>query len=35
MDLLGWNTWNAVLLMLSGSMNVFAAYWIAKKIEGQ
>ena len=35
MDLLGWNTWNALLLMLSGSLNVFAAYWIAKKIERQ
>ena len=33
MDLLGWKTWNTLLLMLSGSLNVFAAYWIAKKIE--
>ena len=33
MDWLGWNTWNTLLLMLSGSLNVFAAYWIAKKID--
>jgi hypothetical protein len=33
MDLLGWTTWNALLLVVSGSLNVFAAYWIAKTIE--
>jgi hypothetical protein len=33
MDLLGWNTWNTLLLMLSGSLNVSAAYWIAKKLD--
>ena len=33
MDLLGWNTWNTLLLMLSGSLNVFAAYWIANKLD--
>lgn len=33
MDLLGWQTWNTLLLILSGSLNVFAVYWIAKKIE--
>jgi uncharacterized membrane protein len=32
-DLLGWQAWNTLLLMVSGSLNVFAAYWIAKKIE--
>lgn len=33
MDLLGWESWNTILLMLSGSLNVVAAHWIAKKIE--
>jgi len=33
MDLLGWQTWNVLLLVLSGSLNVFAAYWVAKVVE--
>jgi hypothetical protein len=34
MDLLGWETWNTILLVLSGSLNVFAVYWISRAIEG-
>jgi hypothetical protein len=33
MDLLGWQTWNTLLLVLSGSSNVFAVYWIARAVE--
>ena len=33
MDLLGWQTWNTLVLMLSGSLNVFAAYLVAKVVE--
>jgi len=33
MDLLGWRTWNALLLVLSGLLNVFAAYWVARAVD--
>jgi hypothetical protein len=33
LDLLGWQTWNGLLLVLSGSLNVFAMYWIARTVE--
>jgi heme/copper-type cytochrome/quinol oxidase subunit 3 len=33
MDLLGWKMWNTLLLVLSGSLNVFAVYWIARAVE--
>jgi hypothetical protein len=33
MDLLGWDTWNALLLIVCGSLNVFAACWVAKKLD--
>jgi hypothetical protein len=35
MDLLGWQTWNALLLVFSGSVNVLAVYWIAGALESR
>ena len=32
-DLLGWQTWNTLLIVLSGSLNVLAAYWVARALE--
>ena len=32
-DLLGWETWNTLLIVLSGALNVFAAYWVARALE--
>jgi hypothetical protein len=32
-DLLGWQTWNSVLLVFSGSLNVLAVYWIAGAVD--
>ena len=34
-DLLGWDTWNTLALMLSGSLNVLAMYWIARAVTPQ
>jgi hypothetical protein len=31
-DLLGWQTWNTLLIVLSGSLNVSAAYWAARAL---
>src|SRR5215510_892872 len=32
-DVLGWETWNTLLLVLGASLNVFAVYWIARTVE--
>ena len=33
MDLLGWQASSALLLVLSGVLNVFAAYWVARAVD--
>lgn len=33
MDLFGWHAWNALLLVISGLLNVFAAYWVARAVD--
>ena len=32
-DVLGWQTWNALLIVASGSLNVFAVYRVARALE--
>ena len=32
-DVLGWQTWNTLLIVLSAALNVFVAYWVARALE--